>query len=81
MELNLPIYAYSCPEHGEYEVLKSMRDYKRNEPCPECGKVGWRKYSCNWKSFVGSVTYDKLNNYPPGTSAGDYTNRKDAEDW
>lgn len=31
------IYPYRCPEHGPFEVEKSMMDSDRPEPCPVCG--------------------------------------------
>ncbi len=31
------IYPYRCPDHGPFEVDKSMADSDRAEPCPVCG--------------------------------------------
>ena len=33
------IYPYRCPEHGPFEVHKSMADSDRAEPCPVCGAM------------------------------------------
>lgn len=31
------IYGYRCPEHGEFDVIKSHTEYDKPEFCPDCG--------------------------------------------
>lgn len=33
----MPLYAYKCSEHGEFEVWQGMKD-EHTAKCPECGK-------------------------------------------
>lgn len=33
------LYPYACEACGPFEVVKSMADAKRPEPCPHCGEV------------------------------------------
>ena len=39
----MPVYSYECDEHGRYETFMPMDECLRGK-CPECGKVGRRKY-------------------------------------
>ena len=70
----MPIYEYECRRCGhKFDAFRSMTESKNDESCTECGDVSKRIMSpVTFKSFVGSVTYDKINNFPPGTSAADY---------
>jgi len=39
----MPVYSYDCDTHGRYEALMEMA--RCNEGvCPECGKVGRRRF-------------------------------------
>lgn len=71
----MPLYDYKCSVCGkEFHEYLSMKESGNDRNC-SCGGVGKRVIGlCQWISFVGSCKYDKINNYPPGTSASDYKN-------
>jgi putative FmdB family regulatory protein len=31
------IYTYQCPEHGEFDIMMSLRDMRVSYKCPKCG--------------------------------------------
>jgi len=33
----MPIYDYTCPHCGPFEVMRPMADYEKPAPCPQCG--------------------------------------------
>ncbi len=33
----MPVYEYLCAEHGAFEAIRPMADYKSPCPCPDCG--------------------------------------------
>jgi putative FmdB family regulatory protein len=33
----MPVYEYECPLHGEFESMRPMSEYQREQPCPQCG--------------------------------------------
>lgn len=39
----MPVYSYTCKDHGRYEVLMPMEQCNEGK-CPKCGKVGQRKF-------------------------------------
>jgi putative FmdB family regulatory protein len=45
-------YDYRCPEHGVFEIWKSMNDAARQEYCPQCGTEGVRLWNNNG-GFMG----------------------------
>lgn len=79
----MPIYEYECSK-----CSKVFTDFRPISECSlpnkcECGNEARRILSpVSVKSFVGSYQYDKINNFPPGTSAADYKDGKNAtEAW
>ena len=39
----MPTYQYDCLKcDKEYETFKSIKEYKRDDPCPTCGNIGQR---------------------------------------
>jgi len=40
----MPIYEFECPEHGRFEVLKTLGS-PETEPCPKCGKESSKVFS------------------------------------
>ena len=46
------IYEYECKEHGVFEVLKSMDEAGKDEPCPTCQVIGSRLWN-NRGGFTG----------------------------
>jgi len=40
----MPLYDWSCPEHGNFEAFASMSDCEKRQPCPECGGESGRIY-------------------------------------
>lgn len=44
-EYPVPLYNYYCKDHGEFDVAKSMNDCKREECCPECGRVATKLFN------------------------------------
>lgn len=54
----MPIYDYLCHIcEKEYEVYKSIKEYRRDDPCPQCGRIGERLLSCN-VTFTGTKIED-----------------------
>ena len=43
----MPIYEYSCPKHGKFEVLVRIKEHDETEtlPCPTCKKECPRQVS------------------------------------
>ena len=39
----MPVYSYECEEHGRYETFMPMSDHNKGK-CPECKKIGTRKF-------------------------------------
>jgi putative FmdB family regulatory protein len=78
----MPIYEYQCKCGRVFTRFEPMSRCSVPQEC-ECGETAERIMSpINVKSFVGSYQYDKINNFPPGTSASDYAHGKNAtEDW
>lgn len=35
----MPIYCYSCPEHGEHDVFRSFAEVNLPLACPTCGQA------------------------------------------
>lgn len=35
----MPIYEYTCPKHGVFEKMLSIREKTDEAPCPKCKKV------------------------------------------
>ena len=63
----MPIYEYFCePCSKQYDVIKSIKVYDKKDPCPECGKVGYRILSANIQ-FLGSKVEDAEYNPAFGT--------------
>lgn len=31
------VYTYECPEHGNFDIIMSLKDMKADYKCPECG--------------------------------------------
>lgn len=59
-----PIYEYNCEKcDQEYEVLKSIKEYKKDDPCPLCGNIGERILSSQIY-FTGTKIEDA--EYNPG---------------
>ena len=73
----MPMYPFVCAQcKKEYDVLKPFRLYDENEPCPDCGNPGQRVYTpLVWKPFIGSLTYDRRNNFPGGYIPGGTTSQ------
>ena len=68
----MPTYEYLCEKCDvEYEIIKSLKEYKREEQCPTCGNIGNRIFSPNvyftgtkiedseWNIGLGAVTKSK----------------------
>jgi len=54
----MPIYDYSCLKCDKnYEVIKSIKEYNGKDPCPTCGNVGDRRFSCRIE-FIGAKVED-----------------------
>lgn len=54
----MPIYDYDCSKcDKEYEIIKSIKEYTGLDPCPDCGNVGNRIFSCN-VHFIGTKIED-----------------------
>lgn len=41
----MPIYQYSCDEHGMFEVFQGMKEKHNKAECPYCGDYGIRVYN------------------------------------
>ncbi len=59
----MAIYDYSCQKcDKDYEIIKSIKEYSGNDPCPSCGNIGQR--------IIKSVVFygEKVQNaeYNPG---------------
>lgn len=40
-------YDYFCEKcDADFEIIKSIKDYNKKEPCPSCGNEGERIFSC-----------------------------------
>lgn len=35
----MPLYQYSCPKHGEFEELLSIREKTDEHKCPKCKQI------------------------------------------
>jgi putative FmdB family regulatory protein len=71
----MPTYSYQCSTcNNEFEDFKMMNESGLTNECPKCKGMSTRIYrhAPLLKPFPGSVTYDRRNNFPPGTSAADY---------
>ena len=68
----MPIYDYFCEKCDKnYEIIKSIKEYKRDDPCPDCGVVGNRILSkevfftgtkiedAEWNPGLGAITKSK----------------------
>lgn len=59
----MPIYAYGCEAHGEFEVVRSVAKMSSPAHCPECGEEGeksWNGYSFVVRTHVADHV---LNRY------------------
>lgn len=34
----MPLYEYECAEHGRFNAVSSIAQFKRKMPCPTCGR-------------------------------------------
>lgn len=63
----MPWYDYACEKcDKDYEIIKSIKEYDGQDPCPECGIVGSRKLSKNI-FFTGTKIEDAEYNPALGT--------------
>jgi putative FmdB family regulatory protein len=79
----MPIYEYECENCGKvFSFIEPVSRCSVPQTC-SCGGMAKRIMSPVFmKSYIGSYQYNKINNYPPGTSASDYANGKNStEDW
>lgn len=66
----MPTYEYRCePCNKQYDVTKLISEYSKSpgqDVCPDCGKIGYRIYSCNIE-FTGTKIEDAEYNVGLGT--------------
>lgn len=55
----MPLYEYSCPEHGSFDEFQKMHTEHRAR-CPKCGQVARRNFA------IGGFTID----FRPGWDSG-----------
>jgi putative FmdB family regulatory protein len=76
----MPNYEYECVRcNKRFTDYKPITDCAKDNVC-DCGSKATRVMSkVYWKAFLGSCEYDRMNNFPPGTSATDI--QKPTEEW
>ena len=42
----MPLYTYTCDEHGEFAAWAPMRDSESPQPCPTCDAAASRALAC-----------------------------------
>lgn len=68
----MPIYDYSCPRDGHFEVVKTMSEATNAEHCPQCGDIGQRIFTkfyfsgaavqnAEWNPAFGCVVNNKYH--------------------
>ena len=60
----MPIYAYECSEHGEFEKIQKL-NCKRFTSCPQCNEVAMKTMplvAINKKSKVGHTRQELFDN-------------------
>lgn len=72
----MPTYDYDCKDHGAYDVIRSIKEYKPDDPCPKCGVVGSRVFSSK-VHFIGASVQNA--EYNPGLGCVT-KNKKDREE-
>ena len=46
----MPIYEYTCPTHGKFDLLRPVEEFDELGKCPKCNKLCKRQLStCNFK--------------------------------
>ena len=71
----MPIYEWTCPDHGVFEELRSVKAFSKTAKCPECGQVSPIK-----PSKIGKHIMDFTAGWNGG--AGKHFNtKKDRETW
>ena len=67
----MPIYEYSCPEHGRFEELRPVEARTIPALCPECDKISERVMSVS-KWVMGWKHLANVKSEPAPEGAGYY---------
>lgn len=63
----MPLYEYFCEKCDiQYDIIKSIKEYKRDDQCPMCGNIGDRIFSKDI-TFLGTKIEDAEFNVGLGT--------------
>ena len=76
----MPSYTYECSNHGTFDEIMTISEFKRNMPCPSCGKEArniivlghggvWRNDS-EWVRGVSKVF--EVDGHKPFETVQDY---------
>lgn len=58
------IYPHDCPKcQKEFEIIKSVKDFDRDEFCPDCGSLGIKTIARR-QSFIGAADWDTRHYNP-----------------
>lgn len=71
----MPVYEFTCKDHGVFEEMRSVKAFSRSAQCPECGSASPLKFS-----KPGRHIMDFISGWNGG--AGTYFDtKKDRETW
>ncbi len=61
----MPLYTYECPNHGDFDILLSIKGMVKKIPCPDCNTIskqvivngggGFFSTESNWPKEVGKT--------------------------
>lgn len=55
----MPTYEYACPAGHKFDVIKSMSELDRPEPCPECSQEAERRMPSRF-GFTGASDWNRI---------------------